>query len=96
MTDEDEQRALRRLLQHLEQSIGARPVELVDGVDDRDPPAALPGGRTEKRYGAAHVVDGNLLPQDALVVEGALQHEEITLRLSGDPARHRVLCVNGK
>ena len=46
---QQEQRARRRLLQHLEQRIGAfRLLELVGGIDDADPPAALARGRAEE------------------------------------------------
>ena len=63
MAHQQQQRALRRLLQNFEQRIGAEPVELVDGIDDGDAPAALARRRAEKRHAAAHVVDRDVLAQ---------------------------------
>ena len=70
----------RRLFQHLEQRIGAETIELVDRIDDGDPPAPLACGRAEKRHRAADVLDSDLLAQHALVVRRALKNEEIGMR----------------
>ena len=94
MTDQQQQGALRRLLQHFEQRIGAGAVQLVDGIDDGDAPAALACRRAEKRHRAADVFDGDLLMQHALVVERALDDEKIGLRLGGDAPRHRIFGVD--
>jgi len=69
----------------LEQRIGAEPVELVDGIDDGDAPAALARRRAEKRHAAAHVVDRDVLAQDALFVGRAFEDEEVGLGLRRDP-----------
>jgi hypothetical protein len=61
MADQQQQRTLRRLLEHLEQRIGAGAVELIDGIHNGHPPTALARGRAEKRHAAAHVIDGDLL-----------------------------------
>ena len=53
-------------------------------------PAPSPARRAEKRHGAADVVDRDLLVQHALVVERALENEQIGLPLRGDAARHRM------
>ena len=50
----------RRLLQHLEQRVGAFALQVVDGIDDGDAPAALARGRAEERDGAAHVFDADV------------------------------------
>src|SRR3984957_8096953 len=96
MADQQQQRALRRLFKHFEQRIGARFVEFVDGVDDSDAPAALARRGAEKRHGAADVFDRDLLVQYTLVVERALEDEEIGLALCRDVARHRVLWIDGE
>ena len=95
MTDEQQQGAARRLLEHLEQRVGAGGIQLIDRVDDRDAPAALPGGRAEKRHRAAHVIDLDVLAQIAgLFIDRALQHQEVALRLRGDAPRHRMRGVD--
>ncbi len=96
MTDQQQQRALRRLLQNFEQRIGAGTVQFVDRIDNGDAPAALARRRAEKRHRLADVVDRDLLVQHALVVERALDDEEIGLRLGGDPARHRMFGIDGQ
>ncbi len=91
MADEQQQGAARRLLEHLEQRVGAGGIQLIDRVDDRDAPAALPGGRAEERHRAAHVIDLDVLAQIAgLFIDRALQHQEVALRLRGDAPRHRM------
>ena len=91
MGDEQQQDPLRRLFQDLEQRVGARPVEFVDGINDGDAPSPLPGGRAEERDRAAHVVDRDLLAQHAFVVERAFENEQVALRLRRDAARDRML-----
>ena len=88
--------AVWRFLEYLEECVGAEPIELVDRVDDRDPPSPLPGRRAEKRNRAAHVLHRNLLAQHALVVERALEHKKIALRLCRHPPRHWMLWSDGK
>ena len=83
--DQQQQAAPRRLLENLEQGIGAVGVQFIDGVDDRDPPAALPGGRSEERDRSAHVVDLDVLAQLAgFFVDRALENQQIALCLGGD------------
>ena len=94
MTDQQQQRALRRLLQDFQQRIGAGAVEFVDGIDDGDAPAALTRRRAEKRHRVANVVDRDLLMQHALLVERAFDDEEIGLRLRRDAARHRMFGID--
>ena len=79
-----------------EQRIGARLVELVDGVDDGDAPAALACRGAEKRHGAPDVIDGDLLVQHALVVERALEDEEVGLALRRDVPGHRMVRIDGE
>ena len=55
---QQQQRVLRRLLQYLQQRVGAlRVLQLVGGVDNAHPPAALAGGRAEERHRLADVLD---------------------------------------
>ncbi len=94
MAHQQQQRALRRLLEDLEQRIGAGAVKLVDRIDNGDPPSSLPGRCAEERYRAAHVLDGNLLAQDAFVVGRALEDEKIAVRLRRHPAGHRMIRID--
>jgi hypothetical protein len=93
---QEDKRTLRRLLQHFEQRVGARRVELIDGIDDGDAPAPFPRCRAEESHGAADVIDRNLFVQYALVVERALDDKKIGLALRGDPARHRIVRGDGE
>ena len=75
----------RRLLEDLQQRVGAGGIQLVRRVDDADAPAPLARGRAEEADRAPHLVDRDDGAQLALVVFGALQREQI-----GDgPARRR-------
>ena len=66
-------------------------------IDDRHPPAALPGGRPEERYRAPHVIDPDRAEQLAgLLVEDALQRQQIGVGLPGDTARHRAVRRHGE
>ena len=97
MAHQQQQRALWRLLQNLEQGIGALVVEFVDRIDDGDPPSPLARGRAEKRDRPAHVVDLDVLAQLAgLFVDRPHQHEQVALRLRGDPPCHRMLRIDRK
>ena len=89
------ERALRRLFQNLQQRIGALALQIVDRVDDGDAPAALACGRAEKRHRAAHVVDADHGVELAgLLVDHALEHQQIALRLRGDAARDRIVSID--
>ena len=57
---DQEQRARRRLLDHLQQRVGAGAVEVLGAVDDADAVAAGPRGLLEQLERAAHVVDPDL------------------------------------
>ena len=95
MAHQQQHGAPGRLFQDLEQRVRARWVELVDRIDDGDPPAALPGGRAEERDRPAHVVDLDVLAQLAgFFVDRALQHQQIALRLRRDAPRHRMIGVD--
>jgi len=48
VADEQQERPRRRLLQHLQQRIGALTLEIVDRIDDDDTPTALTRSRAEK------------------------------------------------
>ena len=96
MAYQQQQRPLRRLLENLEQRVRSCPVELIDRIDDGDPPATLPGGRAEERDRAAHVVDRDLLPQHALVIRRALKNEKVAVHLRRHAARHRMFRLDGE
>src|SRR6516165_177131 len=96
MAYQQQQRPLRRLLENFEQGIRSRPIELVDRIDDGDPPAALSCGRAEERNRAAHVVGRDLLAQHIFLVRHALENEKIAMRLRGHTLRHRVFRIDGE
>ena len=94
MADEQKQRALRRLFQDLEQCVGAFTLEIVDRIDNGNPPATLTRCRTEERDRATHVVDADHgVKLAGLLIKAALEHEEVALRLRGHPARNRMIGV---
>jgi hypothetical protein len=74
VTDQQQQGFFRGLLKHLQQCIGAGAVELIDGIDNGDAPAALTRGRAEETDRLAHVLDRDVLAQIAFVVERAFKH----------------------
>src|SRR6185437_1879402 len=65
--DQQEQRLLRRLLEDFQECIRRVRIELVDGIDDADPPALHRRGRAEERDGLARFVDRDHRPQHTLV-----------------------------
>jgi hypothetical protein len=75
MTDEQKQRSLRRFFENLEQRIGCVRIELVDGIDDADPPAVDRSRRTEERNRLPRLVHRDHGAQHAAIVEAALQHQ---------------------
>jgi len=95
VADQQQQRALRRFLENLEQRIGAFALQIVDRVDNGDAPAALARGRAEERHRAAHVVDANYgVKLAGLLVDRAFEHEKIALCLRGDAAGDRVVGID--
>ncbi len=96
MADQKQERALRRLFQHFQQRIGAGAIELIDRIDDGDPPPALARGRAEKRHRLADIVDCDLLMQHAFVVEGPFEDEQIGLRLGGHMPGDRIVGIDRK
>ena len=91
MADQEEQRARRRLFQHLEQRIGCfRVFELVGAVDQADPPAPLACRRAEEAHDAPDLVDRDDGAQRPGIAGHALQHEEIGMGIAGDAPHRRV------
>src|SRR6516164_7362723 len=84
MGNKQQQPPLRRLLKHLQKRIGARTVEIIDGIDNRKPPTSLAGRRAEKRHRAADIIHRYLIAQHAPFVDGPLDNQKIRLRLRGD------------
>ncbi len=68
MRHDQHQRPLRRLLDGLQQRVGAVAVEIVGGVDEADAPAAERRGEPEHAQPLAHVVDADLAEEVLLVV----------------------------
>ena len=97
VADQQQQRLLRGLLQHLQQRVGGVAVERVGLVDDDDAPAALRRRLRQEGADGADVVDDDLLAQPlAPVVEAALDGEQVGVAAAGDPAEDRALGWNGK
>ncbi len=85
---------MRRLFQNLQKRVGAEIVELIDRIDNGDAPAALARGRAEERHRAAHILDRDILPQFAFVVERSLQRQQIAVGFVGDAARDRIVRID--
>ena len=80
--------------QNLEQRIGGIRIELVDGIDDADPPALDCRGRAEKRDRLPGLVDGDHRPHHALLVERAFQDEQAAMGTGRDQPRSRLRRIN--
>src|SRR5512147_31812 len=97
MADEHNERPLPRPFQNLQECVGALALQIADGVNNGDTPAALACGRAEKRDRPADIVntdDGIELA--GLLIDHAFDDEEIALRLCGDAARDRMVGLYSK
>ena len=64
-------------------------------IATRQPPS--PGGRAEERHGAPDILDAGHREQLAgLLVDDALEHQEVAVRLPGDAPRGRMVGRNGE
>ena len=89
--DQQQHRARRRLLQHLQQRVGGVAVEVLRAVQHHHAPAALGRRQAQEVGDAADVIDHDLAAQPpALLVPGALDRQQIGVRSGGDAAEHRV------
>src|SRR5437016_2609438 len=97
MADKQKQGALWRLLQHFQQRIFSLALKVVDGIDDGNAPAALARCRAKKRYRAPNVVNSyDGIELAGLLVDAALEYQEIALRLRGDTSDNRMLRSDSK
>ena len=97
MADEQNERPSRRLFQNLQERVGALALQIVDGVDDGDTPAALACGRAEKRDSPADIVNADDgIELAGLLVDHAFDDQQIALRLRGDAARDRMVSLYSK
>src|SRR5687767_632003 len=84
MRKHKEHRPTRRLLQHLENSIGGAAVHVIGGIDDDDAPAFASRRLPEEFARAAHFIHGDRgLELAALGVEGPRDVQQV-VRGSGD------------
>ena len=60
MRHDEDQRSLRRLLNHFEQGVGAVAVQVLGRIHDRNPPSAKGGGELEDLQSLPHGFDRNL------------------------------------
>ena len=92
---QQQERTRRRLLENLEQRVGAFALQVVDGIDDGDAPTALARGRTEERHRFAHVVDADHGVELAgLLVEHAFEHQQVALRLRRNAAGNWIVRID--
>ena len=90
--DDEDQRARRRLLDHLQQRIGAGGIEFVGAIDDGDPPAAEGRRHVEHRQRVAHVLDADFgVEALRLGVPFAPRQGEIGMRQRRELARRRMV-----
>ena len=72
-------------------------MQFVGAIDDGNTPAALARGRAEKRYSLAYVFDADHGVELAgLLVDHAIHHQKIALRLHGDAPRDRIVGIDRK
>src|SRR5207302_8677968 len=105
VTDEKKQRSTRRLLEDLEQRVGGIRIELVNGIDNADPPSIDGGRRAEKRNRLTRLVDRDDTSHHTSVVQAALKRQQAAVRACRyvmgnrigwiDPERLGVLHVGG-
>ena len=97
VADQQNERPLRRLFQNLQECVGALALQFVDGVDNGDTPAALACGRSEKRDSPTDVVNADDGVELAgLLIDHALNGQQIALRLRSDAARDRMVRLYSK
>ncbi len=97
MRHQEEQRLGRRLLDQLEQGIGAGAVQVFGAVDDANPVAAGPGGALKQANGATDVVGADLRVEAlALLVRLAAQQADVGVRQRGDLAGHPIALRHGE
>ena len=94
VADQKEQRLPRRLLENFQQRVGCVGIQLVDGIDDADPPSFHRRGRTEERDRLARLVDRDDGAHHALVVERALERQQSAMGAGGDMASHRMRRID--
>ncbi len=92
MRDQQEQRALGRLLDQFEQRVGAGAVEVVGAIDDGDAPAAGSRSLMKGVDDLAHIVDADLGEEFfGFFVPASPQRKHVRERHRGDPPRRRRL-----
>ncbi len=96
MAHEQQNRFVRRLLQGFQQRIGGIAIEIIDAINNRHPPTALGRLQAEKAAQSAGVVDRDIAPRLALVIEATAQNEQIRMRQSRDAPRHGVRHIHIK
>ena len=96
MADEKEQRLLRRLLKNFEQRVGRVGIELIDGIDDADPPAFDCRGRAEERNRLPGFIDGDHGSHHAPVVQRPFERQQAAMGARRDMARHRIGWIDPK
>ena len=97
VTDQQQQRVRRRLLERLEQRIGGVRVQVVGRIDDHHAPAALGRGHTQEMVGRAHVVDDDFRARLAgLLVDPALEGPQVRMSAGGDPLEGLAPRIDGQ
>ena len=96
MAHQKEQRLLGRLFEDFQQRVGSIWIELVDGVDDANPPAFGRRGRAEECDRLARFVHGDDRAHHAAVVGGALQRQQATMGAGRYLPRHGIVRIDRK
>src|SRR5579883_521395 len=94
MTDQKKQRLARGLLENLEQRVGGIRIELVDGIDNTDPPALDGGGRTKEGNCFPRLVNGDHGSHHAPLVRRALKDEKSAVSSGRDAASNGIRRID--
>src|SRR6185295_16605518 len=92
MSNDQEQRTRRRLLENLEESVGGANAHVIGGVDNGDAPAPFACGRAKERHRSADVLDRQkLLEAFSILVQGTLENQQVGVRKTGDAPERPVV-----
>ena len=94
MTHQQQDRARRRLFERLQNRVRGVAIEIIDRVDNRHAHAAF--GRRQRKEVAelARIIDGDLTPRLAAIVQTPAQHEEIGMRKRHHTPRNRIFRID--
>src|SRR6187455_1605706 len=92
MADQEEDGVRRRFLQHLEERVGRRLLELVNAVDDHRPPRRKPSGEAQELAKSPHLIDGDVTVEIAgLRIFHTLDPAQVRVTSSGYQLGNRMV-----